>query len=126
MASLPPDDCRKLARILGMLGSDALGERAAAGLLATKLIKSHGLQWSDIIGGAVQAQQQRQPPPGQSGAHTRSNPATDLTLCRRHLGAVTPWEANFIDGLQNRRRLSEKQLAILQGIASDLRKRGMV
>ena len=122
MASLPPDDCRKLARILGMLGSDAVGERAAAGLLATKLIKSHGLQWSDVISGAVQAQQ---PPHRQSGAHTRSSPATDLTLCRRHLGAVTPWEADFVCGLQNRRRWSEKQLAILQGIAADLRKRGL-
>jgi len=126
MASLPPNDRRKLVGVLGMLGSDAAGERASAALLATRIVKSHGLQWEDLIGGLVQAQQQRQPPPGQSGAHTRSNPANDLTLCRRHLGAVTPWEANFIDGLQNRRRLSEKQLAILQGIASDLRKRGMV
>lgn len=124
MASLPPNDRRKLVGVLGMLGSDAVGERAAAALQATRIVKSHGLQWEDLIGGLAQTQQQRQPPPGQSGAHARSNPGRDLELCRRHLGAVTSWEASFIAGLQNRRRLSEKQLAKLQGIAVDLRNRG--
>jgi hypothetical protein len=40
---------KKLAKILGLLGSDQMGERAAAGLLATKLLKEANKSWYDVL-----------------------------------------------------------------------------
>lgn len=39
----------RLAKILGMLGSDHDGERAAAGLKASQIVRGLGLSWSDVI-----------------------------------------------------------------------------
>ncbi|SDB73229.1 hypothetical protein [Belnapia rosea] len=43
-------DAAKLARILGLLGSDQAGERAAAGMAAHRLVTRLGLRWEDILG----------------------------------------------------------------------------
>jgi hypothetical protein len=40
---------RKLAKILGLLGSDQMGERAAAALLATKMLKEANKSWYDLL-----------------------------------------------------------------------------
>jgi hypothetical protein len=42
-------DRRRLAAILGMLGSDHAGERAAAGLQAEAFRKRHGLTWEQML-----------------------------------------------------------------------------
>ena len=42
-------DAAKLARILGLLGSDQAGERAAAGLAAHRLITRLGLSWEQVL-----------------------------------------------------------------------------
>jgi hypothetical protein len=39
----------RLARILGMLGSDYAGERASAGLQAEAFRKRHGLTWEGML-----------------------------------------------------------------------------
>jgi hypothetical protein len=39
----------RLARILGMLGSEHAGERAAAGLKAEEFRKKHGLTWPQML-----------------------------------------------------------------------------
>lgn len=41
-------DLGRFKRILGMLGSDQAGERAAAALLATNWLTERGLGWSDV------------------------------------------------------------------------------
>ena len=38
-----------ILKVLGMLGSPRVGERAAAGLKADELVKQLGLRWPDII-----------------------------------------------------------------------------
>ena len=43
-------DLIKLNRILGLLGSDHAGERAAAGLAAHRLVKTMGTSWWTLIG----------------------------------------------------------------------------
>ncbi len=43
-------DRRKLTRILGMLGSDHPGERAAAALAAHRQVKALGTTWWDLLG----------------------------------------------------------------------------
>ncbi len=40
---------RKLERILKLLGSDQPGERASAALAATRMLRSLGLEWEDIL-----------------------------------------------------------------------------
>ena len=42
---------KKLHRILGLLGSDQVGERAAAALAAHKLVAACGADWADLISG---------------------------------------------------------------------------
>ncbi|WP_026872373.1 hypothetical protein [Inquilinus limosus] len=42
-------DLTRLIRILGMLGSDHVGERAAAALAADKLVRGGGWSWSDLL-----------------------------------------------------------------------------
>jgi NAD-specific glutamate dehydrogenase len=39
----------RLVKVLGMLGSPHVGERAAAGLKAHELIRQLGLRWDDVI-----------------------------------------------------------------------------
>ena len=47
--ALTPDLAERLAKLLGLLGSDHPGERAAAGLKAHELLKREGLRWCDVI-----------------------------------------------------------------------------
>ena len=42
-------DLTRLIRILGMLGSDHDGERAAAALAADRLVRGSGRSWSDLL-----------------------------------------------------------------------------
>lgn len=49
MTTLGDRDRARLARILGMLGSDHAGERAAAGLKAEEFRKKHGLTWAQML-----------------------------------------------------------------------------
>ena len=120
-AALPPGDRRKLVGVLGMLGSDAVGERAAAVLLATRMVKAHGLVWDDLIGPAPAQQHQQQAAP-----RPRADDGGDLALCIRHLGVVNAWEAGFVRSVQRSRKRSARQLEILAGIAGGLRARGFV
>jgi hypothetical protein len=40
---------KRLVRVLGMLGSNHPGERDAAALMATRMVKEAGLTWYDIL-----------------------------------------------------------------------------
>ena len=44
-------DRQRLAAILGMLGSEHAGERAAAGLQAEAFRRRHGLTWDQVVSG---------------------------------------------------------------------------
>jgi hypothetical protein len=46
---MTPADRRRLARILGMLGSDHAGERASAALQAEAFRKRHGMTWEEML-----------------------------------------------------------------------------
>jgi hypothetical protein len=47
--TLTPEIAERLAKLLGLLGSDHAGERAAAALKADELLKREGLRWCDVI-----------------------------------------------------------------------------
>lgn len=52
--AIDPRDKERLIRILRLLGSDQVGERASAALAANRLLESLGLSWGDVL----------EPPPG--------------------------------------------------------------
>jgi hypothetical protein len=49
MANLSERDRSRLAAILGMLGSNAVGERENAGQLAEQFRRQHGLTWAELL-----------------------------------------------------------------------------
>jgi hypothetical protein len=56
-------DRQRLAAILGMLGSEHAGERAAAGLQAEAFRRKHGLTWEKMLQPVVLNIPARQPEP---------------------------------------------------------------
>jgi len=125
MPPLTPTERNKLVGILGLLGSDHDGERAAAGLLASRLLRDRGLCWDDLILAGVGV---RQAAGGASaGTHSAWPPGQDnLVLCLRWLGELSPWEVGFVTDLRRKRRpLTPAQAAKLAQIADALRARGL-
>lgn len=45
---MTPADLERFRRICGLLGSDQVGERAAAAAKATELLRAAGLSWADV------------------------------------------------------------------------------
>ena len=124
MPTLAPAEVRRLVGILGRLGSDHDGERAAAGLLASRMPRAAGLAWGDVIGpgGGVQPSTGVTP----SGRGTRSTGQDDLALCLRWLGELSAWEVGFVTDLRARRtRMTPGQGAKLRQVADALRARGL-
>lgn len=107
---------RRLVGILGRLGSDHDGERAAAGLLASRMLREAGLQWDDLIGEPETSRRRDVLPAGWRA---------DLTLASRHASFCRPWEQNFLRSIANKPGLSTKQRSILAEIATALRERGL-
>ena len=47
--SFNPADRDRLSKLAGMLGSSHDGERAAAAMMATKLLEGVGVSWADLV-----------------------------------------------------------------------------
>ncbi len=118
MTTLSPAERTRLVGILGMLGSEHAGERASAALLAAKLVRDHGLSWSDVV-----------PSPAGSVISNVSRgvaePISDLGLCLRHVDQLTQWEQGFVRSLAGRRNRTIKQTAMLSRLCEALRSRGL-
>lgn len=101
---LTPGNRAKLAAILGRLGSDHDGERAAAGLLATRFVRDHGMTWPDLLAAPAPTT----PPP----------PATDwqrrAAWCAERAELLSLWEANFLGSMERRHKPpTAKQAAVI-------------
>ena len=123
MPALAPAKVRRLVDILGWLGSDHDGERAAAVLLASRMLRAAGLGWGNVIapgGGRAGAAET-------FGGHAAgSTGQADLALCLRWLGEMPVWEIGFVTDLRTRRRLmTPGQAAKLRQVADALRARGL-
>ena len=111
---LPPERRRKLVRILGLLGSDQFGERAAAAALATRLIREAGQDWDSVIVVAGQepaSPPAYEPPPHQTG--WRDAALAVLEAC------PSDWERKFCRDLLGRgwgSRLTDRQAELLDRI----------
>jgi hypothetical protein len=113
---LPAATRRRFIGVLSRLESSFDGERAAAGLLATRILREAGLTWDQIISPAA-PMQERQPLP-------QANWRRDLEFCQSHRAELTQWESVFCCSLARRRSVTRKQEEMLARIAGDLRARG--
>ena len=113
--TLPAGDRTKLVAVLGTLGSDQVGERAAAGLLATRLLRARGLTWDQVVGHQVATPQ----------VEPRDQWRRDIDVALRHLGQLAEWPSIFAIGLSKQRKLPTlEQRAKVAEIAAGLRARG--
>jgi hypothetical protein len=108
---LPPERRTRLVRILGLLGSDHIGERATAGAMADQLIRQAGLSWDHVVAGTAPAAAKEAP---------EGSPPWHL-MASRILGSgnANPWESNFCEDLISRWRgpvLTERQQQVLDRI----------
>jgi hypothetical protein len=109
--ALQPKLADRLSRILGMLGSDYDGERAAAGLKATQLLREAGLTWDDLVRPSAAPA----PPPEPLGFRMRAMQA----LTRGAL--LTDWERGFLASIARQGRpLSPRQRSVLVRIEERL------
>jgi hypothetical protein len=121
MTTLAASDLARLTHLLGMLGSDHLGEVANAGRLADKMVRAAGLTWPDIITLAL-------PPHGtdQDADPIGGDWRRTAVACGRYPLLLNRWEADFLAGLLQFLRLSGKQRSILVKIVVRLRACGCV
>ncbi len=112
---LTASDRAKLVGVLGMLGSEHVGERASAALLASRMVRDRGITWSDLIG---------QPETSRRREDVPADWRADIDLVRRHPQFCTEWEREFAHSIAHRPRISPKQLAVLTRIATAIRAGG--
>ena len=118
-------DRDKLIKVLRMFGSDHDGEVAAAARRAHNIIKTHALDWDDLIvkPGQSTRQSYREPEP-----HDNADEADMIHRCSERVMCLTAWEREFIDSISASiiewGRLTPKQRAILDRIVNKLKVRG--
>jgi len=104
-------DRDRLAKLLGMLGSDHDGEVINAARAADRLVRDSGLRWPDIAMAG--------PAPAPRGDND------PISFCLSRSAVLTDWEQRFLRSLgQQRYRLTAKQCAVLGGIVSKVHAAG--
>lgn len=124
-AALTPAELDRLRNILARLGSDFDGERAAAGLLASRLLKDKGLAWDDVVMPAPPAPYR----PAAGRSWQNDAPSHDdwrdlAARCCRHLHLLNDFERGFLDNIRLFPRLSQKQELVLNRIVTKLNANG--
>jgi hypothetical protein len=114
-ASLTPAFADKLVKILGLLGSDHDGEVAAAGRMAHSMLKAMGLTWGDVIKPAAPKPEPPQRP--QRRWRRGVSPTDTAALCLQWSEVLTEWETDFLRSMVGRRRISAKQIVVLERLA---------
>lgn len=122
---LQPDYRAKLVKLLGMLGSDHDGERAAAALLADQHRRKCGLTWGEILipapaPEALKPERPRKARKPRKAKATKPAPPEpswrDMAAVVAESGLATQWERNFASGLLEKWNgpLTEKQAKCLE------------
>jgi hypothetical protein len=119
---LDPRSAERLVKLLGMLGSNHDGERAAAALKANALVREHGLVWSDVI--PTPHADRR---PNDAKAKNQDDQKVDWRImrdfCAQRSHLLRPREQDFIDHIDSwRGALTEKQSAWLVSIYTRVKK----
>ena len=126
---LDPRSAERLVKLLGMLGSNHDGERAAAALKANALVREHGLVWSDVIPTAPE--QRSSSYQYEYAKRWNDNAGTDQKVdwrtmrdfCAQRSSLLRSREQEFIDHIDSwRGELTEKQSAWLISIYTPVKK----
>lgn len=118
-AVLDPQTVDRLNKLMGLLGSDHVGERASAAAAADRLLRKHGLTWREFIerhhGGDLRHH-------GADQTETRSLKDT-IEFCLAHREAINDWEFNFLSDIRTKfvLGLSQRQLAKLGDISAKVK-----
>jgi cupin superfamily acireductone dioxygenase involved in methionine salvage len=87
-AVLTAIDAHRLVKLLGMLGSHHDGERAAAALMADRLVRERGLTWRDVI-----------VMPREARDHDLDGWRAMAFFCHAHHQKLNAKECGFISGM---------------------------
>jgi len=121
-AVLSSAERERLVKILGLLSSDHDGERAAAGLQASRLMRARNLTWDDVLGSAVSVLSMSGMPPWPSpGTACPASRLGDMHLVLRNLALLGEWERGFIRSVAHCPRWSPKQAARFAEIVDKVR-----
>jgi hypothetical protein len=112
--ALPVATRGRLAKLLGLLGSDHAGERDAAATAAHRLVVQSGLTWRQVI----------EPPAIEKRLPELGTWRATVAECLARPGSLRPWEVGFLRDLPQFRRLSTKQRYVLKEIADRVLGRG--
>lgn len=115
MSALAPGQADRLAKVLGLLGSDHDGERAAAALMATKIIRAAGLTWPDIVTPRPSAPPPPPPPKTWREPHTPQEAAAE---CLRWSDVLTDWEKEFCKSVMNFGKPTNRQITVLAKVTA--------
>ena len=110
---LHPTARDRLVKLLGLLGSEHHGERANAAQMASRLLAQCGLTWADVI----------QPPPAPLPPVRPVAPGSAYAAARwaKARAAELPQrDRAFLDGIQGRHALTQRQAAWLADIVARL------
>jgi hypothetical protein len=119
-ASLSTDLRQKIARLLGMLGSDHIGERDTAARMADALVRRAGATWFDVV--ALPAPEVQPQPTGSFDIFEAwpSRWRATVYLCQQAPQPwLTPFERQFVSNVSRyKHKPSSAQLNILATVAS--------
>ncbi len=111
---LDPAVRSRLAKVVGLLGSDHDGERSAAAYQATRLLQAHGYSWQDVFAAGPAPV----PPPL---AQAPAPHVAEAQWALRFQDRLTDRERRFLADIGRCRRISAKQAAWLADIVRGLR-----
>jgi len=121
-----PEFRRRLALLLGMLGSDHDGERSNAGRLAERLVRQQGLTWPQVIDGPpvstgrTDSSRNREEPRSSTRDEFGLSDLDKVRAALAHLARLNEWEQGLVQSIQlqlrRHRRLTPKQEKVLNCI----------
>jgi hypothetical protein len=113
MSVLDPRDADRFGKIIGLLGSNHDGERAAAALKATEFLRARQLGWPDVAEMLKPAPVLYAPIPGRAPRCHQ----VDARQCLASGFAWKPHEADFLRQMTTQRQKpSERQAHWLDGL----------
>lgn len=108
-------DRARLAKLLGMLGSNFDGEVLNAARAANNLVRNSGATWESVIAPPTTPPVAHRPtwtPPPPPPPTWRES----VQFCQQYAYMLTEWEVEFLGSIAYRHALSEKQRTVLNRI----------
>ncbi len=109
MNNLDAKTADRLGKVLGLLGSEHDGERAAAAAKAHAMLVAAGVTWADLAKAVVKRPERKMPEMGTWRQTCRD--------CLMHQKDLRAWEKTFLADLPKFQRISTKQRYALNEIA---------